>query len=73
LTVPVGSEVVVTASGAALIESVSTLVIDWNASSCSTKEWLVVAIVPADGKPVMAPVAESNLRPVGKGGVTDHV
>lgn len=73
MTVPVGSDVVAMASDAALTVSARTVVTDWNASSCSTKEWLVVPIVPADGEPVMAPVVESNVRPVGNGGVTNQV
>ena len=73
MTVPGGSDVVVMASAAALTMSVRTFVTDCNAASCTTKEWLVMPIVPADGEPVMAPVVASNVRPVGSGGVTNQV
>lgn len=73
MTVPVGSDVVVIVSDAGLTISARIVVTDCNASSCSTKEWLVVPIVPADGEPVIAPVVESNVRPVGNGGVTNQV
>ena len=73
MTVPVGRDVVVIVSAAALTVSARTRVTDWNVPSCSTKEWLVVPILPTDGEPVMVPVVAFKVRPVGSGGVTNQV
>lgn len=73
MTVPVGSELVVIVTPAALTVMARRFVTECNASSCSSKSWFVVPNVPLDGAPLISPMAESSVRPSGSGGVTNQV
>ena len=73
MTVPVGRDVSVIVSDAALTVKARTLETDLNVPSCSSKTWFVVPLVPAEGEPLIFPVVASSVRPVGSGGVTSQV
>lgn len=73
MTVPLGRDVVVIVSVAALTVNVRARVTEWNAPSCSWKSWLVVPKLPTDGEPLISPVVAFSTKPSGSAGVTSQV
>lgn len=73
MTVPIGRDVVVIVSAAALTVSARRFEMECDAPSWSSKSWFVVPEVPVDGAPLISPVVASSVRPSGSGGVTNQV